>query len=70
MNEAAPAPDNAACPRCGGSFRCGVADKVCDCFGAQLNDALRQQLAADYSSCLCMACLTELRLQQAATPRR
>jgi len=62
MSEAAQSP-NAACPRCGGSFRCGVADKVCDCFGAQLDDALRQQLAAQYDSCLCMSCLTELQLQ-------
>jgi len=57
---------NAACPRCGGAFRCGAQDKVCDCFGAQLNDALRQQLAAQYSNCLCMGCLTELQLQARA----
>jgi len=59
---------NAACPRCGGSFRCGAQDRACDCFGARLDDALRRQLAEQYSSCLCMSCLTELQLQAIKPP--
>ncbi|MFY7865871.1 cysteine-rich CWC family protein [Roseateles sp.] len=48
------------CPRCGGSFHCGAADAHCDCFDLHLSPALRQQLAAEYSSCLCIACLKAL----------
>jgi hypothetical protein len=54
---------NAACPRCGGDFRCGAKDKTCACFELKLDEALRHQLAAQYGSadCLCIACLTELK---------
>ena len=58
---AAVLPVNAACPRCGGPFRCGVADTSCACFGLQIGPALRAQLAAAYSSCLCVNCLAELK---------
>ena len=57
-------PVNASCPRCGGPFRCGVADTTCACFGLQIGPALRAQLAAEYSSCLCVACLAELQNEQ------
>lgn len=53
-------PDNARCPRCGGDFRCGVNDGHCACFGLQLGEALRQRIAAQYSECLCVRCLTAL----------
>ena len=56
-------PLNATCPRCGGSFRCGVSDKHCACFDLQIGPVLRAQLAADYSSCLCVSCLAELQQQ-------
>lgn len=57
---------NAACPRCGGEFRCGAKDQTCACFELKLGEALRQQLKSQYggSDCLCVACLSEL--QQAA----
>ncbi len=53
------------CPRCGGGFHCGAADAHCDCFALQLSPALRERLAAQYSSCLCLACLRELAAQEA-----
>ena len=61
---AATLPDNTACPRCGGAFRCGAGDPSCACFGLQIGPALRAQLAADFRGCLCVACLAELQLQQ------
>lgn len=55
-----------SCPRCGGSFHCGAADARCDCFDLQLSEALRQRLAAQYSRCLCLACLRSLQAQEQA----
>ncbi len=63
--DAAPTP-NEHCPRCGGGFHCGAAEAHCDCFELQLSPALRQQLAAQYSSCLCLRCLKELAAAAAA----
>ena len=57
-------PLNAACPRCGGTFRCGAADLHCACFHLQISPALRMQLAADFSACLCVTCLAELHTEQ------
>jgi hypothetical protein len=54
------------CPRCGEPFHCGAAEPRCDCFDLDLSAALRQGLAAQYSSCLCIACLKTLQ-QQAST---
>ena len=48
------------CPRCGEAFFCGAAEPRCDCFDLKLSAALRQSLAAQYSSCLCIACLKTL----------
>ena len=61
-------PFNAACPRCGGDFRCGATDKTCACFDLKLGDELRLQLAAQYGSgdCLCIACLVELKAGETA----
>lgn len=53
-------PMNAACPRCGGQFLCGAADTNCACFDLQIDPALRTQLTADYSGCLCVNCLAAL----------
>lgn len=67
MSETAPAksppPLNAGCPRCSEPFRCGVADTTCACFGLNIGPVLRAQLARDYSTCLCVACLQELQQQ-------
>ncbi|WP_409993952.1 MULTISPECIES: cysteine-rich CWC family protein [Roseateles] len=51
------------CPRCGGSFHCAAAEGFCDCFELQLSAPLRQALAAQYSSCLCINCLKQLQSQ-------
>lgn len=52
---------NTACPRCGLPFYCGASDARCDCFDLKLDDLTRQQVAAQYSGCLCLACLRELK---------
>ncbi|HEX2012817.1 MAG TPA: cysteine-rich CWC family protein [Roseateles sp.] len=65
---AQPLPFNEDCPRCGQPFRCGVSDGHCACFGLQIGEALRRQIAAQYSGCLCVRCLTELQLQQTLKP--
>ena len=54
------APLTASCPRCGGGFECGANAGHCDCFGIRLTDALRADLAARYSGCLCLRCLRDL----------
>ncbi len=58
----APLPDNSACPRCGGSFRCGAADPSCACFGLNIGPVLREHIRQNYQGCLCVSCL--LALQQ------
>ena len=59
--QAAPAPDNARCPRCGGPFRCGAADATpCACTGLTLPPALLAELGKLYSGCLCLDCLRTL----------
>jgi hypothetical protein len=52
---------NARCPRCGNGFDCGVADaSPCGCRQAPLTDDHRRAIAARYSGCLCLACLTAI----------
>ena len=59
VNAAAPAQDR--CPRCGGSFHCGMHDAApCACTGIVLSARLQQQLRERYSGCLCLRCLGEL----------
>jgi hypothetical protein len=49
------------CPRCGGAFHCGVADPgPCPCTTIELDAALRADLRARYTGCLCLPCLREL----------
>lgn len=52
------------CPRCGGTFHCGMSDTVdsgrCACATLTLAAALRTELAARYQGCLCLACLRAL----------
>lgn len=59
---------DASCPRCGGGFECGAAAGHCDCFGIRLTEALRVELAARYSSCLCLRCLREVMDGASAAP--
>ncbi|HLL20341.1 MAG TPA: cysteine-rich CWC family protein [Rubrivivax sp.] len=55
----ASAPDR--CPRCGGSFSCGVAGPApCPCTGVRLSAALQSRLCQQFSGCLCVACLQAL----------
>jgi hypothetical protein len=52
---------NAACPRCGAAFRCGVADAVpCACTGLSLDAATLATLDREFSGCLCIVCLQAL----------
>lgn len=53
-------PREALCPRCGSGFDCGAQAGHCDCFGLQLSDALRAELATRYRGCLCLRCLRQL----------
>ena len=55
------------CPRCGNAFHCGAAEPRCDCFELHLSVELRQQLAQQFSSCLCIACLKALQLEEKAS---
>jgi hypothetical protein len=56
------------CPRCGGSFHCGMNDAApCACTGLTLDAALLQQLRERYSGCLCLSCLRELAMSAATT---
>lgn len=65
-NAQASAEINTACPRCGQPFHCGASDARCDCFDMKLDDLMRERLASQYSGCLCIACLRELKQQAAA----
>jgi hypothetical protein len=49
------------CPRCGGTFHCGVQDpQPCACTGLALDAALLQRLQARWQGCLCLPCLRAL----------
>lgn len=49
------------CPRCGGSFHCGVNDaQPCACTGLALDPALLRRLQARWPGCLCLPCLHAL----------
>jgi hypothetical protein len=58
-----PLPANVRCARCGGPFRCGVADPgPCPCTNLVLPPALLAQIARQYpEGCLCLDCLQVLR---------
>jgi len=49
------------CPRCGGSFHCGVDDaEPCACTTIKLDAATLADLRQRYSTCLCLRCLAAL----------
>jgi len=49
------------CPRCGGSFHCGIDDAgPCACTRITLDAATQQQLRERYAGCLCLRCLQAL----------
>jgi len=52
---------DARCPRCDGSFHCGVNGREpCACSGVMLDAALQAALRGRYSGCLCLRCLQAL----------
>lgn len=67
MSDAAACGPNSRCPRCGGAFHCGASEARCDCFGIQLDAALRERLTREFSACLCLRCLRELQAGEAAS---
>ncbi|MCR5885331.1 cysteine-rich CWC family protein [Rhizobacter sp. J219] len=51
----------AACPRCGRGFHCGVRDSTpCACGSVDLSAETLQRLRERYSACLCLPCLREV----------
>ena len=49
------------CPRCGGTFHCGVNDvEPCACTALSLDDATLADLRQRFAGCLCLACLREV----------
>jgi hypothetical protein len=49
------------CPRCDGSFHCGMNEAApCPCTGIALDAATLAQLRQQYHGCLCLACLRSL----------
>lgn len=54
------------CPRCSGTFDCGIATGACWCADVRIVDATRQALADYYEGCLCRECLESL---EAGRPR-
>jgi hypothetical protein len=45
------------CEACGQPFVCGASLKGCWCFDIKLDAATRKELRAQYTDCLCRACL-------------
>ncbi|OGB06818.1 MAG: hypothetical protein A3E25_09715 [Burkholderiales bacterium RIFCSPHIGHO2_12_FULL_69_20] len=62
MNDVAPTPAATdRCPRCAGSFHCGMADaEPCACTTVVLDAATQAALRERYTGCLCLRCLKEL----------
>lgn len=53
--------DDARCPRCGATFRCGAGDAApCACAAVALDAATLAGLRVRFSGCLCPACLRAL----------
>lgn len=49
------------CPRCGGTFHCGIDDTgPCACTTVTLSSAVLADLRQRYTGCLCVRCLAEL----------
>ena len=60
---------DARCPRCGGSFHCGMHDAApCACTTLRLSAAALSDLRARYDGCLCLQCLLALAQGAAAVP--
>jgi len=61
--------DSDACPRCGGTFHCGVADaEPCACATVRLDGPTLAALREQYRGCLCLRCLIELQHRASPSP--
>jgi hypothetical protein len=50
------------CPRCNKPFECKVGDITnCQCYGISFTPEEKTFIAERYNSCLCAACLNELK---------
>ena len=57
----APAAPADTCPRCGGTFHCGVNDAApCACTTIRLDAAQLAALRERYAGCLCVRCLAAI----------
>ncbi|NEX22416.1 cysteine-rich CWC family protein [Thiorhodococcus mannitoliphagus] len=55
------------CPRCGAPLRCTPDDiEHCDCAPIRIHPQALSAIQADYSRCLCPACLSALSAQHSA----
>jgi Cysteine-rich CWC len=51
------------CGRCQAPFECKVGNILeCQCYGIEMNDPEKAFIAANYSDCLCRACLEAIKL--------
>lgn len=61
-------PCNDRCPRCGGTFHCGIADTgPCACTTVTLPPMVLADLHSRYTGCLCVRCLSELAAEAGLT---
>jgi hypothetical protein len=60
---------NATCPRCGGTFHCGVKEPMpCACGQFKLTQETTQMLRKTYDRCVCMNCLAQLQMPKPPSP--
>jgi len=58
---------NEKCPACGERFACAASLRGCWCAEVKLTDAVRAELRARYSGCLCRTCLQKYASSSAAS---
>jgi hypothetical protein len=61
MSDSTPPDASDRCPRCDGSFHCGMNDaERCACTAIALDATTLARLRQRYSGCLCLRCLCAL----------
>ena len=61
MTDTSPADAPDRCPRCGGSFACGMGGTgPCACTTLRLDATTLARLRGEFSGCLCLRCLAKL----------
>ncbi len=53
-----------ACEMCGESFACEIGLRGCWCLQVKVSDKTKEALRAQYSRCLCRACLVKADVEQ------